>query len=228
MRSRSAETGQGLPVPVVLHVAHSVLQALSYAHTLADEGGAPLGLVHRDVSANNVLVSVRGDVKLLDFGIVKAAGRRHETQAGMVKGNVNCMSPEQARGTRVDARSDLFSLAMTLFRSATGEALYGEGGTYELLVRAANGPTEMDIARVRALPGGLGPVLERALSIEPEKRFPSAAEFAAALPPDPADAAAETARLMERHFGELLAAEVGRLNSTNPILAATPAAAPAT
>lgn len=216
VRSRFAESGQGLPTAVVLHVAHAVLQALSYAHGLADESGAPLGLVHRDVSANNVLVSVRGDVKLLDFGIVKAAGRRNETKAGMVKGNVNCMSPEQARGAAVDARSDLFSLAMTLFRCATGDSLYGDAGTYELLVRAAAGPTEADLARVRAVGGGLAPALEKALAVDPASRFATAAEFAAALPPAPPSAAAETARLVERHFGAVLAEEVARLNSTNP------------
>ena len=83
--------------------------------------GRPLGIVHRDVSPENVMVSARGEVKLLDFGVVKAAeGRVARTEIGVVKGNVTYMSPEQARGLDVDARADLFSLALVMYTLATG------------------------------------------------------------------------------------------------------------
>ncbi len=196
-----------LPEGVVLHVAHAVLDALAYAHALTDDEGRALGLVHRDVSPNNVLVSLRGEVKLLDFGIVKAEGRVSETKSGVVKGNVNCMSPEQARGHAVDARSDLFSLGLTLYRCLSGESLYGAGTAYELLVRAANGPTPTDLQRIRALPDPFGAVLERALQPDPSRRFQSAAEFAAALPRSSQGAVLETAALVKQLFGDELGAE---------------------
>jgi serine/threonine-protein kinase len=208
--------GKPPPLATTLHVAHAVLQALAYAHALADPSGQPMGLVHRDVSPNNVLVSSRGDVKLLDFGIVKATGRSTETRSGMVKGNVNCMSPEQAQGLAVDARADLFSLAMTLFRLASGTALYGAGTAFELLVRAAAGPTADDLARVRALGGPLAAALEKALQPDREKRFASATEFAAALPPAPPSAAAETGALVARLFAEELQGEQTRMDAVTP------------
>ena len=83
-----------------------------------------MGIVHRDVSPSNILVSARGEVKLFDFGIVKAEGRVTKTQHGVVKGNVSFMSPEQARGIDVDGRADLFSLGLVIFYCLTGEILY--------------------------------------------------------------------------------------------------------
>ena len=86
--------------------------------------GRPMGIVHRDVSPSNILVSARGEVKLFDFGIVKAEGRVTKTQHGVVKGNVSFMSPEQARGIDVDGRADLFSLGLVMFYCLTGDVLY--------------------------------------------------------------------------------------------------------
>jgi hypothetical protein len=215
--------GTPLSPAVALHAAHAVLQALSFAHSLADEGGRPLGLVHRDVSPHNVLVSVRGEVKLLDFGIVKAEGRATETQHGTVKGNVYCMAPEQARGHAVDARADLFSFATTLYRCLSREPLYGKGTTPELLVRAARGPTPFDLAKVRALPSPFGSVLERALQPDPEARFATAAAFAAALPQPCATAATEAGALVEELFGRELAAERAHLAQVSTASAAAAA-----
>ncbi len=91
-------------------------------------------------------------MKLFDFGIVKAEGRVTKTQHGVVKGNVSFMSPEQARGTDVDGRADLFSLGLVMFYCLTGEVLYRGETTYELLVKAATGPGPEELARIAALP----------------------------------------------------------------------------
>ena len=109
LMDRHAERGaRGLPSPIAYYAAHETLQALAYAHTKRSQDGTPLGIVHRDIATGNILVSLAGEVKLSDFGIVKSNDRVSRTQTGVVKGNANFMSPEQARGQAVDARSDLF------------------------------------------------------------------------------------------------------------------------
>jgi len=169
--------GTPLAYPVVLHVAHETLKALEYAHTKQGDGGKALGIVHRDVSPNNVLVSARGEVKLFDFGIVKAEGRVTRTEHGVVKGNVSFMSPEQARGAEVDARADLFSMGLVIYYCLTGEVLYRGNTTYELLVRAATGPDAAEQARIDALPGPCAEIVGKALKVDPGERYQTAAEF---------------------------------------------------
>ena len=164
--------GTALPYTVVLHVAHETLKALEYAHTRHGDNGNPLGIVHRDVSPNNVLVSARGEVKLFDFGIVKAEGRVSKTQQGVVKGNVSFMSPEQARGADVDARADLFSMGLVIFYCLTGEVLYRGNTTYELLVRAATGPDVGEQARIAALPAPCAEIVAKALQVDPGRALP--------------------------------------------------------
>jgi Protein kinase domain len=193
---------RALSVDVVLFIAQEILKALEYAHSRKSETGQPLGLVHRDVSPGNVLVSARGEVKLFDFGIVKAEGRVTRTQHGVVKGNVTFMSPEQARGIEVDARADLFSLGLVLFACASGQTLYGGNTTYELLLKAASGPGPEELARLRALPSPLAAILEKALAVDPAARFQDAAEFAAAVAPHVGRGESELAELVNRLFGD--------------------------
>jgi Protein kinase domain len=199
-----------LPYPVVLHVAHETLKALEYAHTKQGDSGKPMGIVHRDVSPNNVLISARGEVKLFDFGIVKAEGRVTKTQVGVVKGNVSFMSPEQARGANVDARADLFSTGLMIFYCLTGEVLYRGNTTYELLVRAAGGPDAGEQARIAALPGPCAAIVGRALKVDPAERYQTAGEFAAALLPHITGAAADALRLMRELFAAELQQEEAR------------------
>jgi hypothetical protein len=197
--------GRPLPPQVVLFAAHETLKALEYAHTKLGEGGRPLGIVHRDVSPSNVLVSARGEVKLFDFGIVKAEGRVTKTQHGVVKGNVSFMSPEQARGIEIDARADLFSLGLVMFFCLTGDVLYHGATTYELLVKAATGPGPEELARLAALPAPCAEILTRVLQIDPTRRYQSAAELGAAIAPHLGAGAgggqSEVAALMRALFG---------------------------
>jgi hypothetical protein len=207
---------RGLPADVVLFIAQEVLKALEYAHGKTGENGQPLGLVHRDVSPGNVLVSARGEVKLFDFGIVKAEGRVTRTQQGVVKGNVSFMSPEQARGTEVDVRADLFSLGLVMYTCLTGRVLYGGNTTYELLVKAATGPGPEETALFRALPSPLGALIEKALAVDPKGRFQNAGEFLAAVAPHVGHGGGDLAELMARLFSDDFRQEEAAFSSAAP------------
>ncbi len=199
--------GRALELAPVLYLAQQTLEALGYAHSRTDEQGQPLGIVHRDVSPMNLLTSARGEVKLFDFGIAKSAERSTHTRAGLVKGNVNFMAPEQARGHAVDARADLFSLGLTLYWCLSGELLYEAPTDYDLLLKAAAGPGAAEWERIARLPEPASSLLRRALQPSPADRFQSAEEFSRALPMPGAAGAATLGRTMLRLFGEELRAE---------------------
>jgi serine/threonine protein kinase len=201
---------------VVFYAAAETLKALEYAHTKLNDSGRPLGIVHRDVSPSNILLSARGEVKLFDFGIVKAEGRVTKTQHGVVKGNVSFMSPEQARGADIDARADLFSLGLVMYYCLTGEVLYHGNTTYELLVKAATGPGAEELTRIAALPAPAAEIVGRALQTDPAQRYHSAADFAAAVAPHVAGAPAEAARLMRELFSDDFQKEEARFAAAIP------------
>jgi serine/threonine protein kinase len=125
---------------VVQHIGVEALKALDYAHSKRDHDGLPLKLVHRDVSPENIMVTQRGEVQLLDFGVLKSDDRRRGTDPGQLQGNLAFMAPEQARGQDVDARADLFALGLVLYFALTAEPLYGTDTGYDLLLKAASGP----------------------------------------------------------------------------------------
>ena len=147
--------------------------------TALDTQGRPLGIVHRDVSPTNIMISFEGEVKLLDFGIVKATERVSKTREGNVKGNVGYMSPEQARGLDVTNRSDLFSLGLVMFELLSGEPFYQGGGAGEILYQAATGPTVEHLARIAKLPPPAPDFLRRVLAMDPAARYPSRARLRA-------------------------------------------------
>jgi len=217
LTSRSIERRVGPLTPaVVLYAASETLRALEYAHGKLGEGGRPMAIVHRDVSPSNILVSARGEVKLFDFGIVKAEGRVTKTQHGVVKGNVSFMSPEQARGISVDGRADLFSLGLVIFYCLTGELLYQGETTYELLVKAATGPGISELERIAALPAPCADIVRKALEVDPTRRYQSAAEFAAAIAPHVSGGAAQASVLMSKLFAEDFRAEEARFAAAFP------------
>ncbi len=208
--------GVALPPPLAVRAVNEVLSALAYAHTRLDDAGAPLQLVHRDVSPANVLVSARGEVRLFDFGIVKATGRVTQTEHGVVKGNPSLMAPEQARGLAVDQRTDLFSAGLVLYFCLTGGFLYRLGTPYEVLVRAAGGPGPDELARLDALPAPFGSLLRKALSLDPAGRFQDAPEFAAALAQLPMASTTQLAGYIQRLCGAELEADKERLAKAMP------------
>ena len=216
--SRLYERGEPmLSHNAILHLANEVLAGLAYAHDKRDDAGRPMGLVHRDVTPANVIISERGEVKILDFGIMKAKQRVSQTDSGTVRGNVCFMSPEQARGRAVDHRSDLYSIGLVILHAATGEQTYPGDTFYDLLTAAAAGPDAVMRARIAALPAPLPAILTRALEVDPDKRFQSSAEFSAAITPHLiGGGSTELAVRLTSLFAEELRAEQERLASAFP------------
>jgi len=201
----------------ILHLANEVLNGLAYAHDKRDDAGRPLGLVHRDVTPANVIISERGEVKLLDFGIMKAKQRVSQTESGTVRGNVGFMSPEQARGRTVDHRSDLYSTGLLILYAATGEPTYPGESFYDLLTAAAEGPGAEQKARIAALPEPLPAIVARALEVDPDMRFQTSVEFSAAITPHlKAGGSTELALRTIGLFGDELRAEQERLAAAYP------------
>jgi hypothetical protein len=189
-----------LPAAIVFHVVHEVLAGIGYAHDRLDPQGRPLGIVHRDVSPTNIMISFEGEVKLLDFGIVKATERVSKTKEGNVKGNVGYMSPEQARGLEVSNRSDLFSLGLVMFELLSGEAFYQGAGSGEILYQAATGPTVDHLARIAKLPHPAPEFLRRALAMDVNSRYPSARAFAQDLTPSATMVKGQVSEMMRALF----------------------------
>src|SRR6185437_13127616 len=113
-----------MPTAQAAYLAMRMAEGLDYAHKKKDARGQDLHIVHRDVSPQNILVSFDGEVKIIDFGIAKAANRAQKTQAGILKGKFGYMSPEQVRGLPIDRRSDIFALGVVFFEMVTGEKLF--------------------------------------------------------------------------------------------------------
>jgi serine/threonine-protein kinase len=141
--------GERLPLPVALLVALHAARGLHAAHELAGPDGAPLGLVHRDVSPQNLLVGFDGLARLTDFGIAKALGNTTRTTTGVLKGNVGYMAPEYLRFEPVDRRADLFSLGVVLYEMLTGARLYGGADAHETARRVLHDPPP-DVGERRA------------------------------------------------------------------------------
>jgi len=161
-----------------LFIAREILEALHYAHGKTGVDGSPLGLIHRDVSPSNILISGAGEVKLSDFGIAKASS--HRSIFYKVKGKVGYMSPEQARGEPVDARSDLFSLAVVLYEVLVGERVYvGDllSAASQIYAQKVVPPSK----KRKELPAELDDVILKAMALDPARRYQSAEDFQEAL-----------------------------------------------
>ena len=174
--ARTFARGAAVPPSIVVAVVSSVLRGLHAAHEAPGESGAPLGLVHRDVSPQNVLVGSDGVVRLVDFGIAKAAGRLQTTREGQLKGKLAYMAPEQIRSGAVDRRTDLFAVSVLLWEMLAGERLYAGEDDAATLERRAAVPPPPSARSPAAAP--FDAVTARGLQKDPRRRFTTALEMA--------------------------------------------------
>ncbi len=172
-----ARAHRRMPMELAVHIAHEVLDALDFAHEATGDDGKPLGVVHRDISPGNILVSRRGHVKLTDFGIARAAERHQKTEAGTLKGKFSYMSPEQVLGREVDARSDLFAVGTVLSEMLTGRHLFNAQSDLDVLIMVRDVKLDRLDKHGADLPGDLREILLGALTRDPDDRYQSAGEM---------------------------------------------------
>jgi serine/threonine-protein kinase len=197
----------GLPSALHLQILADVLAGLHHAHELCDWDETPLGVVHRDVTPQNVFITYDGRVKVVDFGIAKVRGASSETRAGVVKGKVAYMAPEQARGEAVDRRTDIFAAGVMLWEAATGSRPFRGLSDVEILHRLIHGEMPSAKAANPAIPDALEAIVKKATAPTGAERYATAADFRAAIegyletvldrPP-----ARELGRLVAQHFAE--------------------------
>ena len=179
---KAAKGASGIPMAVAIHILSHAAEGLHAAHELKDDDNAYIGLVHRDVSPQNILVGHDGLTKMVDFGLAKATALGDgATRAGQLKGKISYMAPEQIRGDPLDRRADVFALGVVLYAVTTGKHPFrreSEGAT--LFAISAPDPAPAP-SRFMTYPPELEAVLMKAIAKDPDKRYGSALEFARAL-----------------------------------------------
>jgi len=173
----------GIPIPISVHVVSQVLRGLHAAHEVVDEDGKPLGLVHRDISPQNVMVTSTGGVKLVDFGIAKTTLQDDSlTEAGEIKGKFAYVSPEQVAGAPLDRRSDVFAAGVLLYMLTTGQHPFKGENAAETVKRICSTTPALPPRKLTGdFPVELERVLQKALEKRADRRFATAEEMAAAL-----------------------------------------------
>lgn len=166
-----------LPLELAAHIVAEIAAGLHYAHSRTDEEGNPRNIVHRDISPQNVLLSMEGHVKICDFGIAKAENRLARTRTGQFKGKLSYMSPEQFNGEEVDARSDIFNLGIVLYEITLARRLFDAKTDFERMRQIANAqvtpPSEVD----SEYPPELERIIMKALHHDPDERYQTAEEM---------------------------------------------------
>src|SRR5262249_15437381 len=157
------------------------LAGLHHAHELTDYDGTPLEVVHRDVTPHNIFVTYAGQVKVVDFGIAKALSQSAETKAGVLKGKVAYMAPEQARGDKVDRRADIFSVGVIMWEALVGRRMFKGLTDVVIIQKIVNGQLQNPRSVNASIDEGLDAVVMKALAHNREDRYETAADFQAAL-----------------------------------------------
>jgi eukaryotic-like serine/threonine-protein kinase len=165
------------PIHVTVGLLLQLCDALDYAHHKVDDAGHPMGLVHRDVSPSNVLVTHAGQVKVIDFGIARAQSAQLRTQTGRVKGKLAYMAPEALAGKDLDARSDLFAAGVIAHELLTARPLFGSKNEYQTLMKVQRGEVMPPSTFNQACPPELDAIVLRALARDTDDRFPGAGEL---------------------------------------------------
>jgi len=177
--SASIQNKDRIPPKFVYWIVSEVLNALAFAHSRTSDDGFSLGIVHRDISPQNILLAWHGEVKVVDFGIAKGRHRSDETQTGQLKGKFAYMSPEQARGESIDSRSDLFAVGVVMFELLTGTRLFEGDSDLDVLRRV------QDVALPKGWEREVVPeirsILRKALKKNPDERYQTAEEMLLAI-----------------------------------------------
>jgi len=199
--------GRRVPIEAVVYIGRQICSGLHYAHTCKDQQGKPLNIVHRDISPQNILVSRSGEVKVVDFGIAKAAGVHTKTQAGVIKGKVNYMAPEQVLGRKADARTDIFSVGIVVWEMLTSQMVYAGDNVEELALKVKRAAIAAPSSVRPEIPRELDTIVSKALSPTPEERFQTAHDFQVELTKflsstAPDYSASSLARLVEEVAGQ--------------------------
>jgi serine/threonine protein kinase len=163
-----------IPISAALTVGAAAAAGLHHAHERKGFDGKPLGIVHRDVSPSNLMVSFEGNVKVVDFGVAKATQRRTETQAGTVKGKIAYLSPEQCRGRLIDRRSDLFSLGIVMWEMLVGDRLFRNGTDFETMEAIVQTTPPPPSSRRADIPPEVDEIIGKMLARDREQRYQTA------------------------------------------------------
>jgi serine/threonine-protein kinase len=178
---RVAQSGLQVPRKISLRMILDALAGLHAAHELTDESGRPLGVVHRDVSPQNILIGVDGAARITDFGVARTTAQVADTKIGTLKGKVAYMAPEQIRQEPIDRRADLFAMGVILWEVLAGRPLFRADTKFDTIVRALNAPVPRLRDTVFGISDALDELSAKALSRPPNERFQSAVEMAEAI-----------------------------------------------
>jgi hypothetical protein len=176
-----ATRGGRMPLAIAVRIVSNVAEGLEHAHRATDSRGQPLGVVHRDVTPSNVIVSFDGVAKLLDFGIAKAVAKKGRTEVGVIKGKIPYMSPEQVQGEALDSRSDVFSVGTMLYELTTGHKPFDGDGPADLSLKILQSEPKPPGAWVDGYPPALAEIVRRAMTKKAAERYQSAREMHEAL-----------------------------------------------
>src|SRR3954463_3299585 len=175
------QKGTPLRVPLICRVIADAAAGLDFAHSLRDQTGEPYHIVHRDISPQNILITFEGGVKIIDFGVAKAAGRAQHTRTGALKGKYSYMSPEQVAGANVDNRSDIFALGIVIHELLTGRRLFKADSDVQTLARVRECVVPPPSRLNPQLPAGLDALVLKSLAKNPDDRYKTAQEFRLAI-----------------------------------------------
>lgn len=213
---RLGERNEPMPPMVAAWVVSRLCEALDYAHQLRDAGGHSVGIIHRDLSPTNILLSYEGEVKLIDFGLAKASGRATQTNVDALKQKLSYMSPEMVKGKPLDARTDIFGVGVCLYEMLTGQRAFAGKNEIDTLKKVGLASFPPPSAISDEIPEELETIIMRALEREPEDRWQTAGEMHDALDAyvmreNPTYSPRKLAAWMHEHFEQDIEREQERL-----------------
>ena len=178
---RAKKLGRHIDPNIAAYIISKAADGLDYAHQKKDPSGRPLGIIHRDISPQNILVSFEGEIKIIDFGIAKAKDRISQTQVGVLKGKIGYMSPEQVMGVAIDQRSDIFSLGCVLYELVTGERAFKGASDFSTFEKVRSAQYVPPAAHHIQVDPALDRIMRKALAGDREQRYSRASELSTDL-----------------------------------------------